>query len=294
MARPSRCRRVCTEPAYDGFMPIGIPCGEIMILTVDEYEVIRLIDLEKLTHEQCGQQMDISRTTVTEIYESARAKIADSIVYGKPLRIAGGHYRLCDGSVSCCQKTCAKTGRTALEQPVQQKGANQMRIAVTYENGNVFQHFGHTSQFKIYDIENGQVVNQQIVDTNGQGHGALAGFLADAKVDVLICGGIGGGAQAALREAGIRLFGGVSGSADSAVSAYLADALQFDANVHCNHHEHDHSCGQLPCLDETLGCPGTTGGCNYGGFVLHTLKKGAGANAAHLHRPRLPHGVFSL
>ena len=141
------------------------------------------------------------------------------------------------------KKTCAKTGRTALEQPVQQKGANQMRIAVTYENGNVFQHFGHTSQFKIYDIENGQVVNQQIVDTNGQGHGALAGFLADAKVDVLICGGIGGGAQAALREAGIRLFGGVSGSADSAVSAYLADALQFDANVHCNHHEHDHSCG---------------------------------------------------
>lgn len=104
MARPSRCRRVCTEPAYDGFMPIGIPCGEITILTVDEYEVIRLIDLERLTHEQCGQQMDISRTTVTEIYESARAKIADSIVYGKPLRIAGGHYRLCDGSVSCCQK----------------------------------------------------------------------------------------------------------------------------------------------------------------------------------------------
>ena len=89
MARPSRCRRVCTEPAYDGFMPIGIPCGEIMILTVDEYEVIRLIDLERLTHEQCGQQMDISITTVTEIYESARAKIADSIVYGKPLRIAG-------------------------------------------------------------------------------------------------------------------------------------------------------------------------------------------------------------
>ena len=76
MARPSRCRRVCTEPAYDGFMPIGIPCGEITILTVDEYEVIRLIDLERLTHEQCGQQMDISRTTVTEIYESARAKIA--------------------------------------------------------------------------------------------------------------------------------------------------------------------------------------------------------------------------
>lgn len=262
MARPSRCRRICTEPAYDGFMPVGIPCGETITLTVDEYEVIRLIDLEKLTHEQCAKQMDISRTTVTEIYESARGKIAESIVCGRPLRIAGGHYRLCDGGVPCCQKTCEKTGRTAPKQPVQRKGANQMRIAVTYENGNVFQHFGHTSQFKLYDIENGQVVKQQVVDTNGQGHGALAGFLAGAKVDVLICGGIGGGAQAALREAGIRLFGGVSGSADGAVNAYLADALQFDANVHCNHHEHEHSCGEHACKEEKHGCSGSNGGCH--------------------------------
>ncbi len=70
-----------------------------------------------------------------------------------------------------------------------------MRIAVTYENGEIFQHFGHTEQFKLYDIENSQVVRSQIVDTNGQGHGALAGFLTEAGADVLICGGIGGGAQ---------------------------------------------------------------------------------------------------
>ena len=241
MARPSRCRRVCTEPAYDGFMPIGIPCGEIMILTVDEYEVIRLIDLEK--------QMDISRTTVTEIYESARAKIADSIVYGKPLRIAGGHYRLCDGSVSCCQKTCAKTGRTALEQPVQQKGANQMRIAVTYENGEVFQHFGHTEQFKLYEVSGGKLLHTQVVDTNGSGHGALAGLLAQLGVDTLICGGIGGGAQAALAEANIRLIGGVQGNADEAVQAFQNGTLAFDPNVHCTHHDHGegHSCGSHGC-----------------------------------------------
>ena len=249
MARPSRCRRVCTEPAYDGFMPIGIPCGEITILTVDEYEVIRLIDLERLTHEQCGQQMDISRTTVTEIYESARAKIADSIVYGKPLRIAGGHYRLCDGSVSCCQKNCAKTGRTALEQPVQQKGANQMRIAVTYENGEVFQHFGHTEQFKLYEVSGGKLLHTQVVDTNGSGHGALAGLLAQLGVDTLICGGIGGGAQAALAEANIRLIGGVQGNADEAVQAFLNGTLAFDPNVHCTHHDHGegHSCGSHSC-----------------------------------------------
>ena len=248
MARPSRCRRVCTEPAYDGFMPIGIPCGEIMILTVDEYEVIRLIDLEKLTHEQCGQQMDISRTTVTEIYESARAKIADSIVYGKPLRIAGGHYRLCDGSVSCCQKTCAKTGRTALEQPVQQKGANQMRIAVTYENGQVFQHFGHTAQFKLYDVENGTVASSQVVDTNGSGHGALAGFLKDRQVDALICGGIGGGAQMALAEAGIRLYAGCQGDADTRVAELLAGTLvSADAATCDHHHGEEHTCGDHGC-----------------------------------------------
>ena len=233
-------------------MPIGIPCGEIMILTVDEYEVIRLIDLEKLTHEQCGQQMDISRTTVTEIYESARAKIADSIVYGKPLRIAGGHYRLCDGSVSCCQKTCAKTGRTALEQPVQQKGANQMRIAVTYENGQVFQHFGHTEQFKLYEAVDGKITHAKVVDTNGSGHGALAGFLMQNGVDTLICGGIGGGAQAALAEAGIKLYGGVSGDADAAVSALLSGSLGYDPNVHCDHHDHEHgeeghTCGNHGC-----------------------------------------------
>ena len=82
MARPRRCRRICSEPAYDRFVPDGIPCGQTIVLTVDEYEVIRLIDFERLTHEQCAKQMDISRTTVTEIYQSARKKIADSIVNG--------------------------------------------------------------------------------------------------------------------------------------------------------------------------------------------------------------------
>ena len=94
-----------------------------------------------------------------------------------------------------------------------------MRIAVTYENGQIFQHFGHTEQFKVYDLEDNKIVNTQVVDTNGQGHGALAGFLNSADIDVLICGGIGGGAQAALAAAGIKLFGGVSGDADEAVKA---------------------------------------------------------------------------
>ena len=124
-----------------------------------------------------------------------------------------------------------------------------MKIAVTYENGQVFQHFGHTEHFKIYEVEQGKVAACAVVDTNGSGHGALAGFLRDQQVDTLICGGIGGGAQNALAQAGIRLFGGVSGNADEAVNALLAGNLGYNPNVHCDHHDHEagHSCGDHGC-----------------------------------------------
>ncbi len=118
-----------------------------------------------------------------------------------------------------------------------------MKIAVTYEDGKVFQHFGHTEQFKIYEASEGKVLSTQVVDTEGSGHGALAGFLRERGVEVLICGGIGGGAQAALAQAGIKLYGGVSGEADDAVNAYLAGELGYDPNVHCDHHDHEHGEG---------------------------------------------------
>lgn len=130
-----------------------------------------------------------------------------------------------------------------------------MKIAVTYQNGQIFQHFGHTEQFKIYEISNGSILHTEVVDTNGSGHGALAGFLMQHGVDTLICGGIGGGAQMALAQAGIRLFGGVSGDADAAVQALLNGTLTYDPDVHCNHHDHgegghtcgDHGCGHHNC-----------------------------------------------
>ena len=128
-----------------------------------------------------------------------------------------------------------------------------MRIAVTYENGEIFQHFGHTEQFKVYDTENGKVLSSEVVDTNGSGHGALAGVLSALHVDALICGGIGGGAQTALAQAGISLYGGVSGSADEAVNALLAGELTFDPAVHCDHHDHEHGDGPHTCGDHGCG-----------------------------------------
>lgn len=256
MARPSRCRKICFEPTYDSFIPEGISNGEKIILTLDEYEVIRLIDLNKLTHEQASKQMNISRTTVSEIYEMARYKIANSLVYGRPLLISGGNYQLCQGEQNCLQN-CPKR-KIHKQQIITKKGVNTMRIAVTYDNGNIFQHFGHTSQFKVYDIENNQIVNEQIIDTQGQGHGALATFLNNAQADILICGGIGGGAQNALAQAGIKLFGGVMGNADEAVQAYLNGTLNYNANVQCNHHGHGHSCGGHghACHEDKHGCSG--------------------------------------
>ena len=125
-----------------------------------------------------------------------------------------------------------------------------MKIAVTYKNGQIFGHFGHTEQFKIYTAEDGKITDSQVIDTNGSGHGALAGLLASLGVDALICGGIGGGAQMALAEAGIKLYGGVSGDADKAVETLLGGTLGFDPNVKCDHHGHHgegHTCGDHGC-----------------------------------------------
>lgn len=123
-----------------------------------------------------------------------------------------------------------------------------MKIAVTYENGEVFQHFGHTSEFKVYEVNGKDIVSSEVVGTNGSGHGALAGLLSDMSIDVLICGGIGAGAQNAL-AAGIKLYGGASGSADAAVKSFLDGDLNYDPNVHCDHHDHgeDHDCGSHGC-----------------------------------------------
>lgn len=124
-----------------------------------------------------------------------------------------------------------------------------MKVAVTYENGQVYQHFGHTEQFKIYTVENGAVQSSKIVSSIGSGHGALSGFLQNQGVSALICGGIGGGARLALKEAGIVLYPGVTGDADQCVAALLSNTLAFNPHTVCHHHHDDpnHDCGSHNC-----------------------------------------------
>lgn len=133
-----------------------------------------------------------------------------------------------------------------------------MKLAVTYENGLIFQHFGHTEQFKVYTVEGSDILSAEVVDTVGFGHGTLAELLSRLGVSTLICGGIGGGAQIALGNAGIKLYGGVSGSCDEAVKAFLAGKLDYNPDVRCDHHEHahgadGHSCGNHGCGSHGCG-----------------------------------------
>ncbi|MBQ1333136.1 MAG: FKBP-type peptidyl-prolyl cis-trans isomerase [Lachnospiraceae bacterium] len=144
-----------------------------------------------------------------------------------------------------------------------------MRIAVTYENGQVFQHFGHTETFKVYEVEDGKVISAEIIGSEGSGHGALAKLLSGKGIDVLICGGIGGGAQTALQEQGIELCAGAQGDADEAVEAYLRGELE-NTGANCDHHHHEdgHSCGDHEdghsCggHDDEGSCGSGCGGCS--------------------------------
>ena len=131
-----------------------------------------------------------------------------------------------------------------------------MKIAVTYENGEIFQHFGHTKQFKIYEFDYAdKIVDVELVDTNGSGHGALATFLKERDVQVLICGGIGGGAQDALNKEGIKIYGGVQGSCDKAANDFIAGRLEYNPDVKCNHHGEHHNCGNHSCSSHDDSAP---------------------------------------
>ena len=208
MPRSAKCRRVCQMPTHCRFSPERPAHREAVELTVEEYEALRLMDYLGLNQEEAAAQMGVARTTVQRIYAQALRPV-------------------------CLPR---------------RKGSVLMKIAVTYENGQVFQHFGHTAQFKLYDVENGTVASSQVVDTNGSGHGALAGFLKDHQVDALICGGIGGGAQMALAEAGIRLYAGCQGDADTRVAELLAGTLvSADAATCDHHHGEEHTCGDHGC-----------------------------------------------
>lgn len=224
--RREKLRRVGIIPEYRGFTPDGLASGDAIDMTIDELEVLRLCDLEGLNQEAVAQHMGIARATVAAICSRAHRKVANALVNGRALSIEGG-------SIAYSPITTTTAAWPAKE-------VDTMRVATTYDNGNIFMHFGRSEQFKIYDIQDDKVLNEQVVGTDGTGHGALAGLLANGGVDTLICGGIGGGAINALTQAGITVYAGAQGNCDACVEALIAGTLAQTGEATCDCHGHGH------------------------------------------------------
>ncbi|MDD7441202.1 MAG: DUF134 domain-containing protein [Sutterellaceae bacterium] len=266
MPRRPICRMVDWMPEYSGFLPEGVsPAGGAVTLLVDEFEAVRLADYEGLTHEECAARLGVSRPTATEIIGSARKKIADALVNGRPLRIEGGRVRV----RGCCALEHVRGIRERFPLP-EEKGVHIMRIAVPSENGEVFQHFGRAPGFTVYTVEEGRVLSIDQVQALGTGHGAMASLLREVGANLVICGGIGTGAVMALQSLGVDLIAGASGSTDDVIRAYLGGTLVDNPDVihecGCGGHGHEEGegCGCGGHHHEEGGC-GCHGGKEEGG-----------------------------
>lgn len=244
----TKCRRVCCDTRKRSFMPED--AAEAVVLSVEELESLRLCDLEGADQSAAALSMGVSRGTLQRIVYSARRKVAEALCFGKGICISGGNYRLAErkcGSGARCSRCRFVQAGDDLETDKchndERKRSSMMKdgvIAVTADNGEIFQHFGHTRWFEVYRIKDGAVVSHETIDAEGSGHSALGGFLLDHGVGLLICGGIGGGAKNVLAAAGIELISGVSGSVDEAVKLYLEGGLKDDPSAECSHHHHGH------------------------------------------------------
>ncbi|MFA5612413.1 MAG: NifB/NifX family molybdenum-iron cluster-binding protein [Anaerolineaceae bacterium] len=226
MSRKPSLKTIRSAPAARVFCPsesnLSDTQGKIILL-LEEWEALRLVDYMRLEQTVAALSMAISRQTVQMLLSSARTKLARAIVEGLPLRIQDN------------------PKNTSKQHTPFMKRNTQMKIAVTTQHNQVFPHFGRTPEFSIVTAEDGKIVEENIIPAPAEGHGALIGFLVDQGVDVLICGGVGGGAVNSLRASGIQVYAGASGPVKEQVLSLLSGQLPQQGDADCDHHgEHDH------------------------------------------------------
>ena len=245
MPANTKCRRVCMRPPFERFAPEG--AAESVRISLEELEALRLCDLEGLDQELAARRMEVSRGTLQRIIYSAHAKVAEALCRGKCIEIGGGNFEFaagwCGGRPRCALCPFWSESERVLAERMKNI-VKDGRIAVTEENGEVFQHFGHTRYFALYEIKDGAVAKKSMLDAEGSGHSALGGFMRDNGVDLLICGGIGSGARNFLADQHIELIAGISGPTDEAVKKFLAGDLHDDTAGSCDHHSHDAPAGE--------------------------------------------------
>ncbi len=249
MPRPEKKRRICPLSRERRFSTDGnAPALEIR---ADELEAVRLCDLEELSQAEAATRMGISRGTLQRLLYSAHRQIAFALVCGRSIHLDPPTESRRMGRGACRKKCrfCREKRKTT------KTGGKDMIIAVTTSNGEVFQHFGHTPEFTVYETKGDELLGPRVVPTGENGHGALAGILDALGVEVLICGGIGGGAQMALDEIGVQVVGGASGKVADVVAAFLKGELEVNTDFQCHHHDHggDHKCGEHGCGEHKCG-----------------------------------------
>lgn len=236
MPRPRKCRKVCRLPDNSGFLPInGSSDPNPIILTVDEYETIRLIDKVGFSQEQCGEYMKIARTTVQQIYTSARKKLADALVDGHPLRIEGGDYQLCDGK----EETCGCGGCMKHRQKMTQTtGGNTMKIAIPLDENkkDVCVSFGRAPFFLFHENDADEILDNPAAEAQGGAGIKAAQFLVDQGATVLITVRCGQNAADVFQAADIKIYKSESASAQDNIAALkdgkLAELTHFHAGYH--------------------------------------------------------------
>ena len=237
MPRPIKCRKVCQLPDNDGFLPIrGGRTQEPIVLNVDEYETIRLIDRENFSQEQCGEAMHIARTTVQQIYANARKKLADALVEGRPLQISGGNYRLCDGNESYC--TCGGCARHRFLTQVQTQGGTPMKIAIPLDENKqeVCMVLARAPYFLFW--ENGTQTIAENPAAQAQGGAGLqaAQFVVDQGADTLITVRCGENAAQVFQAADIRILKAEGSSAQENLAKCGAGGLEELTHFHAGFH----------------------------------------------------------
>lgn len=238
MPRPRKCRKVCRLPDNDGFVPVNPDTGlEAVVLNVDEYEALRLIDREGFSQEQCGEYMHIARATVQQIYACARKKLADALVEGRALRIQGGDYRLCDGKEDSCGCGGCRRHRRGREPKEQQEG-NFVKIAIPLDENkqDVCIVLARAPYFLFREEGRDTIVENPAAQAAGGAGLQAAQFLVDRGVTALITVRCGQNAAEVFAGANMKIYRSAHKSALEDLAALeegsLGELTQFHGGYH--------------------------------------------------------------
>lgn len=238
MPRPRKCRKVCRLPDNDGFIPIR--SGEnlaAIILNVDEYETLRLIDREGFSQEQCGDYMHIARATVQQIYTNARKKLADALVEGRPIRISGGDYRLCDGTETYCGcGGCHKHSRSPMMKSDKEEGKMKIAIPLDENKQDVCPVLARAPYFLFKDAETESIVENPAAQAQGGAGLQVAQFLVDNDVHTLITVRCGQNAADVFTAAGMKIYKSVNKTAVEELAALAEGTLEELTHFHGGFH----------------------------------------------------------